>query len=470
VAPEGSDSVKGIGVTMSGGGHRASLFGLGVLLYLADASKLPEVSSIASVSGGSITNGFVAQTVDVTQMSDGATFEKAVAPFARQLAQRGTLFASRTTWVYVAVLALTGLAALVGPWFVPVAGVIQFLILVGALLVWAGFVASRRSWIAARAFRETLFSPGGTPTLLRDITGSVDHVFCATDLQSAEQVYFSKTFVYGYRFGLGNPGDLPLHDAVQASACLPGAFPPRWLRTDPLGFAYPADLVHPEDPCPEPTDRPPERPRYMVLTDGGVYDNMADQWALGFRGRRRCWPDLERDHNDPQDLVVVNSSAGLGWVEFKRSIIPGLGELLSLLKVKDVLYDQTTATRRRMLKDRSDRALRATEGLRVGLVNIPQSPFDVAKEFARYSGPPAERARAALSALGDTESEWTEVARKDAMEVGTSLSKMGTEISARLLHHAYVLAMANLHVLLDYPLLTVPNRQRFADFVSGTSP
>ena len=55
----------------------------------------------------------------------------------------------------------------------------------------------------------------------------IDHVFCATDLQSAEQVYFSKTFVYGYRYGLGGPADLPLYDAVQFSACLPGAFPPR---------------------------------------------------------------------------------------------------------------------------------------------------------------------------------------------------------------------------------------------------
>ena len=29
------------------------------------------------------------------------------------------------------------------------------------------------------------------------------------------------------------------------------------------------------------------------------------------------------------------------------------------------------------------------------------------------------------------------------------------------MHHAYVLAMCNLHVLLDYPLLEVPTRARF---------
>ena len=455
--------MKGIGVALSGGGHRASLFGLGVLMYLGDAGKLPEVTSVASVSGGSITNGYVAQALDVTAVRDGAAFEEAVKPLARRLAGRGTLFASWVTWAYVAVLVVTGLAAVVLPWFVPVAGVIQFLIFLAALLLWAGLVASRRSWVAARAFRTMLFSPGGSPTLLKDVHGAADHVFCATDLQSAEQVYLARSFVYGYRFGLGDPADLALHDAVQASACLPGAFPPRWFRTARHAFRYPTDEVRPDDPCPPLEDRPGRRPPFLILTDGGVYDNMADQWALGFRGRRRCWPRLERDHHEPKDLIVVNSSAGLEWTEFRRSNIPGLGELLSLLKVKDVLYDQTTATRRRMLRDRSAQALRDPEAMRVGLVNIAQSPFEVARSFAGFPDEAGRRARSVLEALGDTEREWGEDARRNARDVATTLSKMGVEVSARLLHHAYVLAMANLHVLMDYPLLAVPDRRRFEE-------
>jgi hypothetical protein len=47
----------GIGVALSGGGHRAALFALGVLWYPADAGKNRSVTSIASVSGGSLTNG-----------------------------------------------------------------------------------------------------------------------------------------------------------------------------------------------------------------------------------------------------------------------------------------------------------------------------------------------------------------------------------------------------------------------------
>lgn len=457
--------MKGIGLALSGGGHRASLFGLGVLLYLGDVGKLPEVTSIASVSGGSLTNGFVAQTVDLTKAQDGAAFERAMAPFAKQLAQRGTLFATQTTWAYVFVLAVTGLAVLVVPWLLPLTGILQFLVFLGALLLWAELVASQRSRIAADSFRRTLFSPTGSPTLLADIHGGLDHVFCATDLQSAEQVYFSKSFVYGYRFGLGAPADLALHDAVQASACLPGAFPPRWLNARRFGFHYPDDAVHPDDPCPDRRDRPPSPPSFLILTDGGAYDNMADQWAIGRRGRADCFPDPDEVHQEPQQLVVVNASAGAEWTPFGRSRIPGLGELLSLLKAKDVLYDQTTATRRRLLNDRARQAARSGQGMQIGLVNIARSPFDLAKEFAEFRDAAGDRARAVLAALGDTEGHWQQDATANATQVKTSLSKMGVEVSARLLHHAYVLAMANLHITLGYPLLEMPLRDRFLAFV-----
>jgi Patatin-like phospholipase len=457
--------VKGIGVALSGGGHRAGVFGLGALLYLADAGKLPQVTSIASVSGGSLTNGYLAQTVDLTKADDGAAFEQAMAPFARQLAQRGTLFATGMTWAYVVVLVVTGLAALTLPWLLPLAGILQFLVFVGAVLVWAELVASRRSWIAARALRRTLFSPTGLPTLLSAVHGGLDHVFCATELQSAEQVYFAKSFVYGYRFGVGTPADLPLYDAVQASACLPGAFPPRWLRARRFGFRYPDDAVHPDDPCPDRKDRPSAPPAFLVLTDGGAYDNMADQWAIGRRGRSACFPDPDDTHHEPRELIVVNAAAGRGWVPYKRSRIPGVGELLSLLRIKDVLYDQTTATRRRMLNDRARQAAQTGQGMRVGLVNIPRSPFDLPKEFARYGDAAGDRARAVLAALGDTERQWEQEATANATRVKTSLSRIGTEVSAQLLHHAYVLAMANLHVTLDYPLLPMPDRKRFVDLV-----
>lgn len=105
-------------------------------------------------------------------------------------------------------------------------------------------------------------------------------------------------------------------------------------------------------------------------------------------------------------------------------------------------------------------------GLRGTLVHIPQSPFEVADQFkaADRSWPDrAERARAAIARLGDTTEarrEWKEIASSDAA-VPTTLVRLDAEVCARLLHHAYVLAMVNTHVIVGYPLLEVPDRERF---------
>jgi hypothetical protein len=46
--------MKKIGLALSGGGHRAALYHLGVVRFLRDAGVLPQVTHITSVSGGSI--------------------------------------------------------------------------------------------------------------------------------------------------------------------------------------------------------------------------------------------------------------------------------------------------------------------------------------------------------------------------------------------------------------------------------
>ena len=85
--------VARVGVALSGAGHRSALFALGALLYLADAGKHREVTTGSSVSGGSLTNGYLAQALDLT--SARAAEVKAVAGrLAGQPACRGTLRAA----------------------------------------------------------------------------------------------------------------------------------------------------------------------------------------------------------------------------------------------------------------------------------------------------------------------------------------------------------------------------------------
>ena len=51
---------KSLGLALSGGGYRASLFSLGSLWRLNEAGLLPKIDRITSVSGGSILAGVLA--------------------------------------------------------------------------------------------------------------------------------------------------------------------------------------------------------------------------------------------------------------------------------------------------------------------------------------------------------------------------------------------------------------------------
>ena len=80
-------SVKSLAVSMSGGGHRATLFVLGALMYLVDVKANAFVSSIASVSGGSITNGMVGQNLDFRQTNGDEFRSRVASPLATQIAR-----------------------------------------------------------------------------------------------------------------------------------------------------------------------------------------------------------------------------------------------------------------------------------------------------------------------------------------------------------------------------------------------
>jgi len=457
--------MAGIGVALSGGGHRAALFGLGVLLYLADAGKNKEVTSIASVSGGSLTNGYVAQSRSY-RSSSKEQFEQVATQLARQIASKGTLWASPLTWLYLLLLLLVA-AALVGVWLTGLELPLGLpslelpfwlravLFSVGLLIF--GLLAQLRGAVCARAFARALYSPQRRPTLLAEINTELDHVFCATDLHRGEHVYFSGGFVCGYAFGFGQPGDVPLHTVVHASAAYPGGFPPVWLPTRRHRFL-------------EAQDDDGARADSMALVDGGVYDNMADQWGQGITRRKKRWGQLAEELRGPDELIVVNSSAPMRWGEVGKLRIPFLGELTTLRRDMNVLYDNTTTPRRRLLLEVFTAAMRSGQGLRGTVVQISQSPLDVPTSFAQ--GPVedelAQRAHTVLAALRGTEPEWSETV-KATSSVKTTLSRVPSPQAELLLWHGYVLAMANTHVILDYPLLPLPELTRFARYVRGAS-
>lgn len=442
----GNGQLKSLAISLSGGGHRATLFALGALMYLVDAKANASVSSIASVSGGSLTNGFVGQNLNFKQTNGDEFRRRVAAPLATQIALKGTLFAPLISKLYVAVLIVSGLlvfALFLIPWGPEYLRLLAFVI--GLAL--CGWFAGKRGAVCARAFDKTLFSPAGSSTRLSAIARTgLDHVICSTEFRSSEQVYFAGDFVYSYALGHGKPADMPLAHAVQASAAYPGGFPPTTLPAKKINFTG----------TPKIPGGPTKPPDYMVLTDGGVYDNMGDQWARGFAQRAVQWPELGQGRTPPAQLVVVNASARVPWSPFRRRLIPIAGEVLALLRVMDILFINTTNVRRQVIFDSYNPAdPEKVAGLPSVLVQISQSPFVVPKAYAKDAAPVGQRARDVLAFLsqGPSAQEWLDIANQNSA-VATTLSKLGAEVSARLIYQGYVVMMCNLHVFFgdDFPL------------------
>ncbi len=462
------DETRDLGVALSGGGHRATVFALGSLLALADLGLHRRTASISSVSGGSIANGIVMVGPDFGA-SDESAIEAHMAPALHSIADRGILLgkapATRrylATLIGALVVAVVGvvvaLVALVGHWWL-VALVAAVVGLAAGWLTWR--LAGERSARVEGAIDRELLTPGTTLGAPHVRGSSVHHVICTTELQSGHSFFFTNRAVYGYHFG-GNrlPCNVPLARAVQASAAVPGAFGPRVVTLSELGLTGDG---------------------YVVLSDGGVYDNMADEWEYGMTNRRRNWPAVRETQPDRvRTLLVVNGSGGwnaLKPIRRRRSAL----ELAGLLRAKDVQYDVSTSHRRRALMAEfidddatGDSDGDSDSGLDGAFVQITASPYDAPRRFASRAGHEpdafarrAQRAVEYLDGQGYTP-EWWASTVVTTSGVGTTLAKLGRSTTAALLEHGYVLTLVNLHVILGIGDLDRPlDRSRFQRLAAG---
>lgn len=471
----GSDG-RDIGVTLSGGGHRATVFGLGALLAMADAGLCARTVSIGSVSGGSIANGAVMVGPDYGT-APVADIEAHIARTVQSIAERGILQggAPATKWflrAFIASVALTVVSLLTAivagiaklPIVVAIAGLL--FLLFGWLALW---LFARRSLATERAIDKELLGDAHTTLAeqsARDL--SVHHVICTTDMQGGTTFYFSNRIVYGWEFGgTARPSSVPLSTAVQASACVPGAFRARVVPLDQLNLV-PGTLT--SDDHPSHADVTVDR---IVVVDGGVYDNMADSWEYGFSNRASRWPGLASVQSAAaRQLIVVNASSD--WNSLRP--MPSGGwrfELDALMRSKDVQYDVSTSHRRQALGGLFTSAADGDD-LDGVFVQIKDSPYHLVDAFTPKPGwTPGDKndwaveARAFLDRYGVSAAAWKDIAAASST-VPTTLKPLGTAVSASVLEHGYMLAMTNLHVIFGHGDMTrTVDRDRFTRLARG---
>ena len=229
VPGEGGQPAPGIALCLSGGGYRAMLFHLGALWRLNEAGYLPRLDRVSSVSGGSMTNGALANAwpgLDFDEAGVARHFEQSLVDPVRRLA-------GKTIDIWAIILGIL-LPGSIGNWY-------------------------------ARSLKRHLL---GRATL-QDLPDRPRFIFNATNLNSAVLWRFSKPYMRDYRVGEIKAPKTEVATAVAAS----GAFPP---------------LLSPVTLTPEAADWTPgsgldlQRAPFtekVFLTDGGVYDNLGLETA-----------------------------------------------------------------------------------------------------------------------------------------------------------------------------------------------
>lgn len=270
----------GIALCLSGGGYRAMLFHLGALWRLNEFGYLKKLDRILSVSGGSITAGVLALNWPKLGFDAAGVAQS----FVPEVVATVRTMAGKTI----------DEGAIIG----------------GSLL--PGTIAEK----VADAYRKYLF---GNATLQDLPDDPPRFVINATNVQSGALWRFMKPYMRDWRVGEVKNPKVELAVAVGASSAFPPVLSPLRLELQPSDYSPPAPC---EDLHFEPytTD--------VVLTDGGVYDNL---------GLETAWKRY--------DTILVSDGGG----KMEPEPEPKGDWARHALRVNDLIDNQVRSLRKRQL-------------------------------------------------------------------------------------------------------------------------
>ena len=218
---------EGVALCLSGGGYRAMLFHVGAIIRLNELAMLPQLKRVSSVSGGSITAGVLGLNWGrlafdangrATQLQEQLI--EPIRKMARITIDRGAVL--------------------------------------GGVLFW-GSVNDR----VVGNLQDALFKSATLQDLPADSDGP-RFILNATSVQTGSLVRMSRPYLADYRVGLIHNPAVLLAQAVAASSAFPPILSPAEIDVDPSDFET-------DDRCDLQTEPFTDT---LVLTDGGVYDNL----------------------------------------------------------------------------------------------------------------------------------------------------------------------------------------------------
>jgi predicted acylesterase/phospholipase RssA len=311
-----------IGVCLSGGGFRAALYEAGALKALIDAELWPQVSSLSSVSGGSILNAFLFVSEWKSEQSKNGVED--VPPdlhgFCDRIRKRGLFLIS--TFVMLILLFILVIAVI---WHrVPNVGV-----LIGSGLLFAAAIAGSRGLILSHAISVFLSEVSALkkqelaklsiPPRIRLKKDRV-FVFVATDLSDGSPFFVTTTSVGSPFRGWCSEIRISLPTVVAASAAVPVLFPTVGLNLSKGQFVGGLASV--------------ASSKKVWLGDGGISNNLGSDWL---------------EHTGKPDLTVIIDASSFSEVKIKfpRSIS-------TMVAIKSSMYANTIKPRLAGFRGRAD--------------------------------------------------------------------------------------------------------------------
>lgn len=281
--------MRNIGIALSGGGIRATIFHLGVFQWLADNKLFEEVRRVSSVSGASLCVGMI-YTHNNLKWPTSEEFLTIVLPSIKEALS-----------VDLQLSAIRKLVVAPSYW-------------------------NKKVNIVAKA----LECQWGVKGSLSQLTGDTMWYINCTTVETGKRFRFCRENMGDYTIGYVNKPDIPLSEVMAASAGFPALIGPYSLKTKDYhwiashhsskSYQFSADQI-------------------LHLWDGGVYDNFGLESIFK--------PENGGTLRDGLDfLIVSNASASIGYHYRKNEL-----SIKNLKRILDISMDQVAALRSRWVMD-----------------------------------------------------------------------------------------------------------------------
>lgn len=292
----GRNQVKpGVGIALSGGGFRATLFHIGALWRLNELGWFPKFKEVTSVSGGSIMACFLGLRWKKLRFNN----EDVAINFQQEITQPLIEFCSHTI----------DIGSIVGGILLP-------------------FI--HPSHLISAKYKKYLFGDATLQGLPDDAEGPRFTIYTSS-LQTGASVRFSKPYLADYNIGRIKSPEISLAKVVAASSAFPPFLCPVILKFDPDEWEkFEGANLYEEK----------KLRSKLYLADGGIYDNL---------GLERIWDRYE---------IVLASDAGAPFKIKSMPRALKFSQLLRTTRTLLITSEQTRRLRRRHLIDEFEQGIR----------------------------------------------------------------------------------------------------------------